>query len=113
MPPGVTGRTQLVFADEGRLLAMAEDPERFYLNDLLAEEGAARPRLRGRLHPLGDLAILAHTWLVPLRRLAEAEGEYPRSAARAGRHSRWRGRSSCAASVAMVAMFAVEGSAAL
>lgn len=112
VPPGVTGRTQLVFADEGRLLALAEDPESFYANDLLPTKVQLDLQYVAGSTPLGDLAILARTWLVPGRRLIWAGGEYPRSTSRAGLVLA-RATMLVAASLAMVALFAVEGSAAL
>jgi len=111
VPPGVTGRTQLVFADEGRLLAMAEDPESFYVNDLLPNKVQLDLRYVARSTPLGDLAILAQTWLVPFRRLAKAGGEYPRSARRASLMLA-KAATLALASMAMIAMFALEGAAA-
>ena len=111
VPPGVTGRTQLVYADEGRLLALAEDPERFYLNDLLPKKVQLDLRYVARSTPLGDLAIFAQTWLVPLRRLARVGGEYPRSATRAGL-AMAMAMSLVLASIAMIAAFAVESAAA-
>lgn len=112
VPPGVTGRTQLVYADEGRLLAMAEDPEDFYLNDLLPKKVQLDLRYVAGSSPLGDLRILAQTWLVPVRRLVQAGGEYPRSASRAGL-ALAKAVTLALAAVAMVALFAIEGAAAL
>lgn len=112
VPPGVTGRTQLVFADEGRLLALADDPQSFYVNDLLPKKVQLDLQYVARSTPLGDLAILAQTWLVPVRRLIQAGGDYPRSASRAG-FALAKAMTLALAAVAMVAMFAVEGAAAL
>lgn len=112
VPPGVTGRTQLVFADEGQLLALAEDPEGFYANDLLPKKVQLDLEYVRGCTPLGDLTILAHTWVVPARRLVQACGQYPRSASRAGA-TLGRAVALVAVSLAMVALFAVEGSGAL
>ena len=111
VPPGVTGSTQLVFADEGRLLAMAEDPEDFYLNGLLPKKVQLDLRYVARSTPWGDLVILAKTCLVPLRRLAQAGYEYPNSASRAGLVMA-QAMTLALVALAVVAMFVVEGAAA-
>jgi lipopolysaccharide/colanic/teichoic acid biosynthesis glycosyltransferase len=65
VPPGLTGPTQLVFADEGALLAAAEDREALYRNEILP----AKVRLDLAYvehHTLwGDLSAVLRTCLLP------------------------------------------------
>ena len=66
VPPGLTGPTQLVFADEGSLLAAAEDRERVYRSEILP--GKVRLDLEYvRSHGLGrDLWVILRTCVLPL-----------------------------------------------
>lgn len=60
-PPGIAGLTQLVYADEGRLLDEKEDPDRFYRDTILPRKLAIDAAyLRHRSARL-DLWILAQT----------------------------------------------------
>jgi lipopolysaccharide/colanic/teichoic acid biosynthesis glycosyltransferase len=60
-PPGIAGLTQLVYADEGRLLDENEDPDRFYRDTILPRKLAIDAAyLRHRSARL-DLWILAQT----------------------------------------------------
>jgi lipopolysaccharide/colanic/teichoic acid biosynthesis glycosyltransferase len=65
VPPGLTGPTQLVFADEGALLAAAEDREALYRTEILP----AKVRLDLAYvehHTLwGDLSAVLRTCLLP------------------------------------------------
>jgi lipopolysaccharide/colanic/teichoic acid biosynthesis glycosyltransferase len=65
VPPGLTGPTQLVFADEGALLALAEDREALYRSEILP----AKVRLDlayVETHSLrGDLSAVLRTCLLP------------------------------------------------
>lgn len=112
VPPGVTGPTQLVFADEGRLLALTADPEGLYLRDLLPKKVRLDLQYVADSTRLGDIVVLARTWLVPVRRLVQAAEDFPRSTSRAGLVLA-KAATLAFASLAMVAMFAVEGSAGL
>jgi lipopolysaccharide/colanic/teichoic acid biosynthesis glycosyltransferase len=66
VPPGLTGPTQLVFADEGALLAAAEDREALYRHEILP----AKVRLDLAYvehHTLwGDLSAVLRTCLLPI-----------------------------------------------
>ncbi len=60
-PPGIAGLTQLVYADEGRLLDRREDPDRYYRDTILPRKLAIDAAyLRHRSARL-DLWILAQT----------------------------------------------------
>ena len=65
VPPGLTGPTQLVFADEGALLAAAEDREALYRTEILP----AKVRLDLAYvehHTLrGDLSAVLRTCMLP------------------------------------------------
>jgi lipopolysaccharide/colanic/teichoic acid biosynthesis glycosyltransferase len=65
VPPGLTGPTQLVFADEGSLLASVEDRERVYRSEILP--GKVRLDLEYvRSHSLArDLSVILRTCLLP------------------------------------------------
>lgn len=109
VPPGLTGPTQLAFADEGRILARATDPERVYTETLLPEKVARDLHYVARWGLLGDIGIIARTWFVPLRRLRVATEHHPRSARRAALVVGRAALLACA-TVAMVAIFALESS---
>jgi lipopolysaccharide/colanic/teichoic acid biosynthesis glycosyltransferase len=66
VPPGLTGPTQLVFADEGALLAAVEDRERVYRSEILP--GKVRLDLEYvASHNLArDLSLIARTCVLPL-----------------------------------------------
>jgi lipopolysaccharide/colanic/teichoic acid biosynthesis glycosyltransferase len=89
VPPGLTGPTQLVFADEGVLLAAAEDRERVYRSELLP--GKVRLDLDYvESHNLArDLNIIARTCVLPVvkmgYRIAARLGAGPAQRARAVR----------------------------
>jgi lipopolysaccharide/colanic/teichoic acid biosynthesis glycosyltransferase len=66
--PGITGLTQLVYHDEGRLLDHSEDPDAHYREEILPRKVAIDAAyLRHRSTKL-DLWILAHTPLALLGR---------------------------------------------
>lgn len=66
--PGITGLTQLVYHDEGRLLDDSEDPDTHYREEILPRKVAIDAAyLRHRSTKL-DLWILAHTPLALLGR---------------------------------------------
>ena len=66
VPPGLTGPTQLVFADEGTLLASVDDRDRVYRSEILP--GKVRLDLEYvDSHSLGrDLSVIARTCVLPL-----------------------------------------------
>jgi lipopolysaccharide/colanic/teichoic acid biosynthesis glycosyltransferase len=66
VPPGLTGPTQLVFADEGALLASAEDREWVYRSEILP--GKVRLDLEYvQSHSLArDLSVILRTCVLPL-----------------------------------------------
>jgi len=113
LPPGITGPTQLVFADEGRLLARSRDPERAYREDLLPRKVQLDLDYVADNSRLRDLALLVRTWGVPARQLELALAE-----------SSWQSRKHAAAAflragvlvgavVTMVALFVLQGSTAI
>lgn len=67
VPPGITGPTQLAFANEGRLLARAVDPERTYRDELLPRKVALDLAYVAQANVRSELAAIARTWLVPGR----------------------------------------------
>ena len=113
VPPGITGPTQLVFADEGRLLAVAEDPEREYVDRLLPRKVQLDLRYASERAPLSDLALLGRTWLVPTRRLSSALPDSTPEARRRAGLVLARAALFTLVAVGMVAIFAVEGAGAL
>jgi lipopolysaccharide/colanic/teichoic acid biosynthesis glycosyltransferase len=76
VPPGLTGPTQLAFADEGALLASAEDREQLYRSEILP----AKVRLDLEYvesHSIArDLSVIARTCLLPVVKLAYRLGAY-------------------------------------
>jgi len=112
VPPGVTGPTQLAFADEGRLIAAAPDPAEFYVRSLLPQKITLDLRYVRSRSLVYDLSVIVRTWFVPARRLARATEEYPRSATSAGK-TLVRAAGFGIATIAMVAMFTVEGATGL
>jgi lipopolysaccharide/colanic/teichoic acid biosynthesis glycosyltransferase len=66
VPPGLTGPTQLVFADEGALLAAAEDRETLYRKEILPAK--VRLDLAYVEHHTfwGDLSAVLRTCLLPI-----------------------------------------------
>jgi len=66
VPPGLTGPTQLVFADEGALLAAVEDRERVYRSEILP--GKVRLDLEYvQSHSLArDVGVILRTCVLPL-----------------------------------------------
>lgn len=63
--PGLTGISALAFADEERLLASAEDPERFYFEDVLPRKIALELAYAQRRTWVTDLVIICLTPLPP------------------------------------------------
>ena len=113
VPPGITGPTQLVFADEGRVLAMAEDPDREYVDSLLPRKVQLDLRYASGRAPLPDVALLGRTLLVPTRRLSSALADSPPEARRKAGLVLARAAIFALVTVGMVAIFAVEGASAL
>lgn len=68
VPPGLTGRTQLEFADEGRLLAEAPDAVCAYLEEVLPLKVYLDMQYVETASLRGDAAILLRTFLVPGRK---------------------------------------------
>lgn len=68
VPPGLTGRAQLVYASEGAVLAATSDcdRERFYLDAILPEKVLIDRHYAQHRTGWGDLIILASTLLLPL-----------------------------------------------
>jgi lipopolysaccharide/colanic/teichoic acid biosynthesis glycosyltransferase len=62
--PGLTGWTQLVLADEGAVLAEADDPVQLYLDEILPAKVALDAAYVGAGGVLGDAKVLAWTVLV-------------------------------------------------
>jgi lipopolysaccharide/colanic/teichoic acid biosynthesis glycosyltransferase len=111
VPPGITGPTQLAFADEGRRLALMHDPERVYRDELLPQKVQLDLSYAAGGSLLADLDALARTFLVPARRVAftlDQSGRHRRSTsalARAG--------TLAIGTAALLVMFVVEGVATL
>jgi lipopolysaccharide/colanic/teichoic acid biosynthesis glycosyltransferase len=112
VPPGITGPTQLVFADEGRVLAMCADPERTYTQDLLPQKVTLDLDYVAAGSRLTDLKVLARSWLVPVRQLALALGESSQRSRRRAAVVLLRTLTLVATVVCMVAIFAVESASA-
>lgn len=113
VPPGITGPTQLVFADEGRVLALAEDPEREYVDNLLPRKVQLDLQYASESAPLSDLALLGRTWVVPTRQLFSALADSPPASRRRAGLVLVRAALLALVAVGMVAIFAVEGAGAL
>lgn len=109
VPPGLTGPTQLAFADEGRILARAADPERMYTEALLPEKVTWDLSYVAHGGLLGDIVLIARTWSVPMRRLVVATEHHPRSAGRAA-VAVGRAAVLASATLAMVTFFTLESS---
>jgi lipopolysaccharide/colanic/teichoic acid biosynthesis glycosyltransferase len=72
VPPGITGPTQLRYAGvEARLLGGHEDPETFYLDHLLPDKVALDLDYARTRSALGDLAVIALTFGLPLALLRQ------------------------------------------
>ena len=71
VPPGLTGRTQLEFVDEGRLLAEAPDAVRAYLEEVLPLKVYLDMQYVETASLRGDGAILLRTFAVPARMLVQ------------------------------------------
>jgi len=70
--PGLTGPTQLEFADEGRLLAEAPDAVRTYLDDVLPLKVYLDLQYVEANSLRGDLAAILLTLWLPMRKGAQA-----------------------------------------
>jgi lipopolysaccharide/colanic/teichoic acid biosynthesis glycosyltransferase len=66
VPPGLTGPTQLVFADEGALLASAEDREELYRRELLPAKVRLDLQYVESNSLLSDLSLIARTCVLPI-----------------------------------------------
>jgi lipopolysaccharide/colanic/teichoic acid biosynthesis glycosyltransferase len=66
VPPGLTGPTQLVFADEGALLAGAEDREALYRNEILPAKVRLDLAYVEHHTVWGDLSAVLRTCLLPI-----------------------------------------------
>ena len=114
VPPGVTGPTQLAFADEGRRLALMPDPERGYRDELLPQKVALDLRYVQRASLLDDCGAIARTWLVPARQLRRAARPSAGRSEGIGPAVRLaRATMLALATVAMVVVFAAQGQTAL
>ena len=114
VPPGVTGPTQLAFADEGRWLALMPDPERGYRDELLPQKVALDLRYVRRASLLDDCGAIARTWLVPARQLRRAVRPSAGRLEGIGAAVRLaRATMLALAAVAMVVVFAAQGQTAL
>jgi lipopolysaccharide/colanic/teichoic acid biosynthesis glycosyltransferase len=71
VPPGLTGPTQLEFADEGKLLAATPDPVRTYLDEVLPLKVYLDLQYVESNNLRGDMATLARTLILPVRKTAE------------------------------------------
>jgi lipopolysaccharide/colanic/teichoic acid biosynthesis glycosyltransferase len=75
VPPGLTGPTQLAFADEGKRLADAADPDLTYRRELLPRKVQLDLDYVARASLGGDLRAVARTFRVPVRQFARAVEE--------------------------------------
>jgi lipopolysaccharide/colanic/teichoic acid biosynthesis glycosyltransferase len=66
VPPGLTGPTQLVFADEGTLLAAVEDRERVYRSEILPGKVQLDLEYVASHNLARDLSLIARTCVLPL-----------------------------------------------
>jgi lipopolysaccharide/colanic/teichoic acid biosynthesis glycosyltransferase len=66
VPPGLTGPTQLVFADEGALLAAAEDREALYRDEILPAKVRLDLAYVENHTVWGDLSAVLRTCLLPI-----------------------------------------------
>jgi lipopolysaccharide/colanic/teichoic acid biosynthesis glycosyltransferase len=66
VPPGLTGPTQLVFADEGAILAAAEDREALYRNEILPAKVRLDLAYVEHHTVWGDLSAVLRTCLLPI-----------------------------------------------
>lgn len=66
VPPGLTGPTQLVFADEGALLASAADREELYRRELLPAKVRLDLQYVESNSLRNDLSLIARTCVLPL-----------------------------------------------
>jgi lipopolysaccharide/colanic/teichoic acid biosynthesis glycosyltransferase len=109
VPPGLTGPTQLAFADEGKRLALAADPDVVYRRELLPQKVALDLEYVQGGSLWGDLKAVAATFRVPGRQLA-------RTLERPGRPL-WRAAMRPVAlaggTVAMLTLFVAQGSTAI
>jgi lipopolysaccharide/colanic/teichoic acid biosynthesis glycosyltransferase len=82
VPPGLTGATQLAFADEGALLASSEDRELLYRSQILPAKVRLDLEYVESNSLAGDLSLIARTCLLPAvkvgYRLGAALGASPR-----------------------------------
>ena len=89
VPPGLTGPTQLAFADEGSLLASAEDREELYRRELLPAKVRLDLQYVESNSLWSDLSLIFRTCFLPLvktaYRVAARLGADPRQRAAAVR----------------------------
>jgi lipopolysaccharide/colanic/teichoic acid biosynthesis glycosyltransferase len=87
VPPGLTGPTQLAFADEGALLASAADREELYRRELLPAKVRLDLQYVESNSLRNDLSLIARTCVLPLvktgYRVAAHFGASPRQRATA------------------------------
>lgn len=108
LPPGITGPTQLAFADEGRRLALAADPERAYREEILPVKVRLDVDYVERRSLRGDMAAMARTLAVPGRQLVQALARDRRSAERRPAEALAGPATMALAVVAMVAVFTAQ-----
>jgi lipopolysaccharide/colanic/teichoic acid biosynthesis glycosyltransferase len=107
VPPGLTGPTQLEFADEGRRLAAAADPDLAYRRELLPRKVALDMRYVAGASVSGDLRTVARTFRVPIRQLVRAVEETGQTDART-RLSAARPAMLASAAAAMLILFVAQ-----
>lgn len=83
LPPGLTGPSQLEYADEGRILAAATDRIRTYREEILPQKVRLDALYVDTRSAIGDLWILLRTALVPFLRLRLAIEDMRESSVRA------------------------------
>ena len=74
IPPGLTGPTQLAYADEGALLASAADRESTYRSEILPGKVLLDLEYVRSNTLLGDLSVIARTCLLPAVKLGYRAG---------------------------------------
>jgi lipopolysaccharide/colanic/teichoic acid biosynthesis glycosyltransferase len=110
VPPGLTGPSQLVYADEGALLASTADRETLYRERILPGKVRLDLEYAESSTLLGDLSLIARTCLLPLVRMGYRLGAFL-GAGPQGRVMAARLLLAVAAAAAILALFTIEASA--
>jgi lipopolysaccharide/colanic/teichoic acid biosynthesis glycosyltransferase len=100
IPPGLTGPTQLAYADEGALLASAADRELTYRSQILPAKVQLDLAYVRSNSLLGDLSVIVRTCLLPAAKLG-----YRLQGAGSWRDPRMAGVLAIVASMAVAALF--------